>query len=339
MPILLSAVPGSLRTFWDQLAGHFREAMANSGVLLADALWAVLKVAAIFLAARFALALVSRLTSHVMNSARYHRTEAGGKRTNTVMTLARSSFRYLVYTVALVMALVQLGVGDLVNNLIVTAGIGSVAIGFGAQSLVKDMVTGLFLMFENQFSVGDYIKVDGQEGYVEATAMRVTYLRTFKGEQIIIPNGNISQVINYTRGGYMAMVTVKVPYTMEADAVLEAVRLAAERACEGPYTMEADAVLEAVCLAAERACEGDPNVIDPPKLRGVTAFDQYGYEVGVAAKVKALTQWGCEWAIRREILREFAERGLEFASISGGAAPAVQESAAAPEPPAQAGTE
>ena len=116
--------------------------------------------------------------------------------------------------------------------------------------------------------------------------MRVTYLRTFKGEQIIIPNGNISQVINYTRGGYMAMVTVKVPYTTEADAVLEAVR-----------------------LAAERACEGDPNVIDPPKLRGVTAFDQYGYEVGVAAKVKALTQWGCEWAIRREILREFAERG------------------------------
>ena len=312
MPILLSAVPGSLGTFWDQLAGHFREAMANSGVLLADALWAVLKVAAIFLAARFALALVSRLTSHVMNSARYHRTEASGKRTNTVMTLARSSFRYLVYTVALVMALVQLGVGDLVNNLIVTAGIGSVAIGFGAQSLVKDMVTGLFLMFENQFSVGDYIKVDGQEGYVEATAMRVTYLRTFKGEQIIIPNGNISQVINYTRGGYMAMVTVKVPYTMEADAV---------------------------CLAAERACEGDPNVIDPPKLRGVTAFDQYGYEVGVAAKVKALTQWGCEWAIRREILREFAGRGLEFATISGGAAPAVQESAAAPEPPAQAGTE
>ena len=214
MPILLSAVPGSLGTFWDQLAGHFREAMANSGVLLADALWAVLKVAAIFLAARFALALVSRLTSHVMNSARYHRTEASGKRTNTVMTLARSSFRYLVYTVALVMALVQLGVGDLVNNLIVTAGIGSVAIGFGAQSLVKDMVTGLFLMFENQFSVGDYIKVDGQEGYVEATAMRVTYLRTFKGEQIIIPNDNISQVINYTRGGYMAMVTVKaVSYT------------------------------------------------------------------------------------------------------------------------------
>ena len=69
----------------------------------------------------------------------------------------------------------------------------------------------------------------------------------------------------------------------------------------------------------------------------MTSFDQYGFEVTVAAKVKALTQWGCEWAIRREILREFGERELEIASISGGSAPsrsAVQESEAA-ESPAQ----
>lgn len=187
MHILLTAMPESPGTFWEQFTGHFQAALENSGVFLADALWALIKVAAIFLAARFTLAVVSRMTRHVMNSARYHRTESGGKRTDTVMTLTRSFSRYLIYSVALVMALVELGVGDLVNNLIVTAGIGSVAIGFGAQSLVKDMVTGFFLMFENQFSVGDYIKVDGQEGYVEATAMRVTYLRTFKGEQIIIP--------------------------------------------------------------------------------------------------------------------------------------------------------
>ena len=224
MHILLTAMPESPGTFWEQFTGHFQAALENSGVFLADALWALIKVAAIFLAARFTLAVVSRMTRHVMNSARYHRTESGGKRTDTVMTLTRSFSRYLIYSVALVMALVELGVGDLVNNLIVTAGIGSVAIGFGAQSLVKDMVTGFFLMFENQFSVGDYIKVDGQEGYVEATAMRVTYLRTFKGEQIIIPNGNISQVINYTRGGYTAVVSVKVPFTMDADTVLEAVR-------------------------------------------------------------------------------------------------------------------
>ena len=153
MHILLTAMPESPGTFWEQFTGHFQTALENSGVFLADALWALIKVAAIFLAARFALAVVSRMTRHVMNSARYHRTESGGKRTDTVMTLTRSFSRYLIYSVALVMALVELGVGDLVNNLIVTAGIGSVAIGFGAQSLVKDMVTGFFLMFENQFSV------------------------------------------------------------------------------------------------------------------------------------------------------------------------------------------
>lgn len=172
-------------------------------------------------------------------------------------------------------------------------------------------------MFENQFSVGDYIKVDGQEGYVEATAMRVTYLRTFKGEQIIIPNGNISQVINYTRGGYTAVVSVKVPLYHGCG-----------------YCAGGSASGGRACLCGQPRCDR------AAKLRGVTAFDQYGFEVTAAAKVKALTQWGCEWAIRREILREFAERGLEIASISGGAAPGqaeVRESeAAAAEPPTEA---
>lgn len=271
MHILLTAMPESPGTFWEQFTGHFQAALENSGVFLADALWALIKVAAIFLAARFTLAVVSRMTRHVMNSARYHRTESGGKRTDTVMTLTRSFSRYLIYSVALVMALVELG-----------SGIWSITHchrrnrkrchRFRRPEPGEGYGHRLFLMFENQFSVGDYIKVDGQEGYVEATAMRVTYLRTFKGEQIIIPNGNISQVINYTRGGYTAVVSVKVPFTMDADTVLEAVR-----------------------LAAERACEGNPDVIEPPKLRGVTAFDQYGFEVTAAAKVKALTQWGCEW--------------------------------------------
>ena len=104
MHILLTAMPESPGTFWEQFTGHFQAALENSGVFLADALWALIKVAAIFLAARFTLAVVSRMTRHVMNSARYHRTESGGKRTDTVMTLTRSFSRYLIYSVALVMA-------------------------------------------------------------------------------------------------------------------------------------------------------------------------------------------------------------------------------------------
>ena len=93
MHILLTAMPESPGTFWEQFTGHFQTALENSGVFLADALWALIKVAAIFLAARFTLAVVSRMTRHVMNSARYHRTESGGKRTDTVMTLTRSFSR------------------------------------------------------------------------------------------------------------------------------------------------------------------------------------------------------------------------------------------------------
>ena len=71
------------------------------------------------------------------------------------------------------------------------------------------------MMFENQFSVGDYIKTEEVEGTVEATAMRVTYLRTFQGEQVIVPNGTISRVVNCTRGGEVAEVIIATAY--EAD--------------------------------------------------------------------------------------------------------------------------
>ncbi len=298
--------------FFQQLAQHFENAAAGAGIFFADLLWSLFCIILLFAAARLLLNAISRLTSRIMASGRYHRTDAQGKRTDTVMTLARSISRYAIYCVALMLALSVLGIGDTVNNLIVTAGIGSVAIGFGAQSLVKDVVTGLFLMFENQFSVGDYIKVDGQEGYVEATAMRVTYLRTFNGEQIIIPNGSISRVINYTRGGYTAVVSVKVPYTTDCDTAITAVTDAALRYYD----------------------EHPESFTSSPECRNVTAFGDLGYEVTVAAKVQALTQWGCERGIRREILYEFEARGIPFATLN--ATSAVQQAARlddAAEPP------
>ena len=290
MHILLTAMPESPGTFWEQFTGHFQAALENSGVFLADALWALIKVAAIFLAARFTLAVVSRMTRHVMNSARYHRTESGGKRTDTVMTLTRSFSRYLIYSVALVMALVELGVGDLVNNLIVTAGIGSVAIGFGAQSLVKDMVTGFFLMFENQFSVGDYIKVDGQAGYVEATAMRVTYLRTFKGEQIIIPNGTITRVINYNKGTSVASITVSTAYESDTRKVIELLERAVNK-----YAQEYAELIE-----------------EPPFVQGITNLGESSVDIGIICKVKPMKQWEVERGMRLAIKEMFDANGVGF---------------------------
>ena len=134
------------------------------------------------------------------------------RRVQTMMTMTRSTFRYIVYGICALMILAQLGFGNAINNLLLSAGIGSLALGIGAQSLIKDVVTGFFMMFEKQFSVGDYVKLDDIEGTVTATAMRVTYLKNFAGQQIIIPNGTIGRVINYSRMDSLAKVTVSTPY-------------------------------------------------------------------------------------------------------------------------------
>ena len=86
--------------------------------------------------------------------------------------------------------------------------------------MVKDVIAGLFMIFENQFSVGDYIQTEDATGTVEATAVRVTYLRSAKGDQIIIPNGSIERVINYTRGSYIATIVVSTAYEANTRQVM-----------------------------------------------------------------------------------------------------------------------
>lgn len=277
--------------FIDQLTSLFQDFVSQIGVSLANLLWSALCIVFIFMAARLVLNLISKLTYQAMTSERYHKSEAQGKRFDTVLTLARSSSRYIVYTIAVIFSFVALGIGDALSNVIVTASIGSVAIGFGAQSLVKDVVTGFFMMFENQFSVGDLIKVDEFEGYVEATAMRVTYLRTFKGEQVIIPNGTISRVINYTRGSHAAVVPVTIPYEQDTRHAIEVMRGALAR-----FAAEHGEILES-----------------EPVIRGVTAFGTNGVEITAACQALCLKHWEAERAMRLAIKEDFDAAAIPFA--------------------------
>lgn len=272
---------------WDQFMSHVYNLFENLFENLGNILWFLLSIVAIFLCARLLLNLISRLTRRVMNSKRYHQSERQGKRIDTLMTLARSFSRYCVYFLAVLMVFNKLGV---VKNLLAVAGIGSFAIGFGAQSLVKDVINGFFMMFENQFSVGDYVKIDDNDGIVEATAMRVTYLRSFKGDQIIIPNGTISRVINYTRGGYLASVTVSTPYEADTRAVI--------------------ALLGDTVAAFAKA---RPELLeDAPYVQGVTSFNTYSVDITVVAKSKMMKQWEVERGLRLAIKEAFDLHGLSI---------------------------
>ena len=119
-------------------------------------------------------------------------------RADTLSKLLRSAVTCVVWFLA-VMQILKTGLGVDVTSILAAAGILGVAIGFGAQSLVKDVITGFFLLFENQFSVGESVTVDGFTGTVEELGFRSTRIRSEDGDVLTIPNGAIAKVVNHSR--------------------------------------------------------------------------------------------------------------------------------------------
>ncbi len=285
---------GEVRHFLDTTGKQFLENLWEMLGFLRDnfgnLLWRLVIIAFIFFCANLVMKGVSRFTSRTMEKNRALLSVDQSRRVDTLMTLARSAARYLVYFVAFLLALAQFGGGMVQNVLIAVGGIGSIAFGFGAQNLVKDVVTGLFMIFENQFSVGDYIQTEDAVGTVEATAVRVTYLRSAKGDQIIIPNGSIQRVINYTRGSYIASIVVSTAYESN--------------------TREVMAVMEE---ALRDYAEAHQDLIEePPVVRGIDALGESTIDISVACKVKPMKQWEVERGMRLAIKEAFDDRGIEF---------------------------
>lgn len=272
----------NIRIYFEE---QFKVLSENSGAIV----WNILCIVLIVLVGKLVLSFISKITSFNMEKAE-EKPEMQKKRIKTLMTLLRSVARYAVYFVCIMLILSLLGFGPTIQNLLVTAGIGSVALGFGAQSLVKDVVTGLFLMFENQFSVGDYVKIGDVEGTVSATAMRVTYLKTALGQQIIIPNGKIETVINYSRADSLAKVLIPLGYDCDLKKAMD------------------------VCLKAAEKCakEHAEIVLEAPKVQGITAFEDSSITISVICKVQSCKHWEMERALRLAIKEGLDENNIDI---------------------------
>ena len=272
--------------FWKNL----QETLSYLGDHLGDLLWRLFGVVFIFFCANLLLRCISYLTSRTMSKNRQLLPQDQSRRVDTLMTLIRSAARYLIYFVALLLVLGQFGGGMAQNVLLAVGSIGGIAFGFGAQNLVKDVVTGLFMIFENQFSVGDYIQTEDATGTVEATAVRVTYLRSAKGDQIIIPNGSIERVINYTRGSYIATIVVSTAYEANTRQVMGLMEEALREYGEAHQEL----------------------IEEMPVVRGIDSFGQSSVDISVACKVKPMKQWEVERGMRLAIKEAFDRRGIEF---------------------------
>lgn len=205
------------------------------------------------------------------------------RRIENISAVIKSLVRYIAYFVAGLMILEALGFDT--KALLAGAGIIGLAVGFGAQSLVKDVVTGLFLLFEDQFSVGDHVDIAGVSGIVEEVGIRVTQVRDFSGALHTVPNGSITTTTNWSRGNMRVMVEVPVAYGEDIDKAIS--------------------ILEEMCNSFETQ-----SVKEGPKVLGVTRLGES--DIGIT--IWAMTAPGAQWGIEREI-RKRAKKGLEAAGI------------------------
>ena len=145
---------------------------------------------------------------------KYHK-----KRALTLHSLLLNLVKYVIYFVALGLVLGELGIDYRVY--VASLSVIGLAVGFGSQGLVQDVVTGFFVIFEGQFDVGDMVEISGQTGIVQELGLRMTKLRNYVGQMVVIPNRNIAVVGNYTRGAQQAWVDVAVPTKAVAQDVRE----------------------------------------------------------------------------------------------------------------------
>lgn len=272
----------------EQILDKFKEALDYFSKNIADIIWVLIQLVLLIVAAKLIIRLTSFITSNVIKKART--TQGGRKRVESRMTLLRSFMRYFITVVAIIAGLYIVGWGPALTAAVGTVGIGAIVIGFGAQSLVADVVAGLFLMFENQFDVGDYITIDDVSGTVTATALRVTYIKSWKGDQIIVPNGSIKRVINLTRGGYVAVVDIKTPYEYDTATAMRIIYAAAQK-----YAKEHSELVE----------EG-------PQMQGITELGESSVNVRITCKAKQMMHWQVERGMHLQIKEALESAGIKF---------------------------
>jgi small conductance mechanosensitive channel len=224
--------------------------------------------------------LIVRLGNKIIN--RYVLKQKGfrfsldDKKAKTIGEILKSVLRYCVYFFGII-TIIEIIFG--ISKIGLTfAGIGGLAVGFAAQSLIKDIINGFFILFEDQFAVGDYVNIDDKGGIVESIELRLTKIRDFNGDLHIIPNGLITKVTNHSRGNMRVLVDVDIEYDEDLDKSIEVISDLCKR------------------FKKENEC-----VIEGPSVLGISSINQGAITIRVVGKVKPMTQWDIEMKLRKEI--------------------------------------
>lgn len=244
----------------------------------------------IFIAAKLILNIISKITGRTIKNADKLNDTNVSQQIKTSMTITHSANRYVVYFLAIILCLRVVGLGDKVSSALVAAGIGGLVISFGAQSIVKDMLAGLFLMFEKQFFVGDYIRIGEYEGTVTSIALRVTYLNC-AGKKVIIPNGEIRDVVNYSKSNSLAIVTIPTSYDADTRKVIKVMQSVIDKY----YETHGDLLTENKAIVS-----------------GIDSLQDSSVNLVARVETKPLKHWEVQKELTLLIKEEFDKKKIEI---------------------------
>lgn len=213
------------------------------------------------------------------------------RRTKTIFRVIHSTGTVIIVTTALMMILTELGVA--ITPVLASVGFVGLALGLGAQTLVKDMIAGLFILIENQYTVGDVVEIGGITGNVEKMTLRATELRDLYGTVHVIPNGEIRIVANKSRDWSRAIVDVGVTYEEDVDTAVQTLQEIGE-------AMSAD---ESMALLLQ----------EPAMVTGIEGLDQWAVRLRIMVKTLPNAQFEVQRYLRRQIRLVFAEKGIDLA--------------------------
>ena len=216
--------------------------------------------------------------------------EAEKKREDTLIHIFRGALRVVLIVLAILMILQEFGMK--IGPILAGAGIVGVAVGFGGQYLIKDVITGLFMILENQYRIGDVVKIDGTEGTVQDITLRKTTLRDLDGTVHHINHGSIVLVSNLSKDFARVNLEVSVDYSTNLEHLIDVVNRTGRELAEDPDFRD--------------------SIITPPKFLRVQDFADFGIIIKILGDTKPLKQWEITGEQRKRLKIAFDREGIEI---------------------------
>ena len=235
----------------------------------------------------WAVSLVARAVRRAVDDGNADVTSDAERRAETLGSVLKNTARVIVVVFFILVTLQEFGVN--IQPLLAGSAVAGVALGFGAQTLVKDIIAGFFLLLENQFGVGDIISVDDKHsGTVERMPLRITQIRDLEGRAHYLPNGTITQVVVLSKDYARALVDVEISNDQDVDHVMELLRV----------------------LGQELKRDRPEVVLEPTDVRGIETMHATGCIIRTLTKTAPGLQWEIARELRRRILIRFKQEGI-----------------------------